>query len=80
MRIRIIDAITLDFPAAPVIAVAPPDGLAEALGVSPPATFSAGAFGDLIALHDDEAAAAPSLRTSARSPVSPAATASAAPS
>jgi len=42
-----------------VIAVAPPDGVAEALGVSPRATFSAGALGDLIAVHDDEAAGRP---------------------
>ena len=48
--------ITLDFPAAPPTAVAAPDGLAEALGVTPRATFSTGARGDLIALLDDEAA------------------------
>ena len=48
--------ITLDFPAAPHTAVAAPDGLAEALGVTPRATFSTGALGDLIALLDDEAA------------------------
>ena len=48
--------ITLDFPAAPATEVAAPDGLAEALGVTPRATFSTGALGDLIALFDDEAA------------------------
>ncbi len=48
--------ITLDFPAAPATEVAAPDGLAKALGVTPRATFSTGALGDLIALLDDEAA------------------------
>jgi PhzF family phenazine biosynthesis protein len=48
--------ITLDFPTAPATEVAAPDGLAEALGVPPRATFSTGALGDLIALLDDEAA------------------------
>ena len=47
--------ITLDFPAAPATEVAAPDGLAEALGVTPRATFSTGALRDLIALLDDEA-------------------------
>ena len=48
--------ITLDFPAAPATEIAAPDGLATALGITPRATFSTGALGDLIALLDDEAA------------------------
>ena len=48
--------ITLDFPAAPATEVGAPDGLAEALGATPRATYATGALGDLIALLDDEAA------------------------
>jgi PhzF family phenazine biosynthesis protein len=48
--------ITLDFPAAPPTAAAAPEGLAQALGVTPLETFSTGALGDLVALLADEAA------------------------
>jgi PhzF family phenazine biosynthesis protein len=48
--------ITLDFPAAPATEIAAPDGLAQALGVTPRSTFSTGTLGDLIALLGDEAA------------------------
>ena len=48
--------ITLDFPAAPTTEVGAPEGLVEALGATPRATYSTGALGDLIALLDDEAA------------------------
>jgi PhzF family phenazine biosynthesis protein len=61
--------ITLDFPAADVTEVSPPDGLAEALGTKPDATFGTGALGDLIALLPDEdtvRAVAPDLVAVAR--------------
>jgi PhzF family phenazine biosynthesis protein len=61
--------ITLDFPAAPATEVGAPDGLAEALGATPRATYATGALGDLIALLDDEAAVrsvAPDLGAIAR--------------
>jgi PhzF family phenazine biosynthesis protein len=48
--------ITLDFPAAPATAVPAPDGLAEALGAAPDATYATGALGDLLAVFEDEAA------------------------
>jgi PhzF family phenazine biosynthesis protein len=48
--------ITLDFPAAPATDVAVPDGLAEALGAEPDATYGTGALGDLLAVLPDEAA------------------------
>ena len=48
--------ITLDFPAAPATEVAVPDGLAQALGVKPDATYHTGALGDLLAVFPDEAA------------------------
>ena len=48
--------ITLDFPGAPVSEVAVPDGLVEALGAKPEATFRTGALGDLLAVLSDEAA------------------------
>ncbi|MGW6984518.1 PhzF family phenazine biosynthesis protein [Streptomyces sp. NPDC054932] len=47
--------ITLDFPAAPVTKVPVPQGLADALGVRPGATFRTGALGDLLAVLPDEA-------------------------
>ncbi|MEV8530771.1 PhzF family phenazine biosynthesis protein [Streptomyces sp. NPDC051211] len=49
-------SITLDFPAAPGAEVPVPDGLSEALGVSPEATFRAAGLGDLLAVLPDEAA------------------------
>ena len=48
--------ITLDFPAAPATEIAVPDGLAQALGVKPDATYLTGALGDLLAVFADEAA------------------------
>jgi PhzF family phenazine biosynthesis protein len=48
--------ITLDFPAAPATEVPAPDGLAEALGATPDATFATGTLGDLLAVFADEAA------------------------
>ena len=48
--------ITLDFPAAPVSEVAGPDGLSEALGAKPEATYRTGSLGDLLAVLPDEAA------------------------
>src|SRR4051794_39083260 len=48
--------ITLDFPAAPVSEAPAPDGLAEALGATPRATYSTGALGDLLCILGDEAA------------------------
>ncbi|MFJ6482425.1 MULTISPECIES: PhzF family phenazine biosynthesis protein [unclassified Streptomyces] len=48
--------ITLDFPAAPVTEAAEPEGLADALGIRPEATFRTGALGDLLAVLPDEAA------------------------
>lgn len=49
------DAITLDFPAAPPVPVATPDGLADALGVPVVAAFDTGALGDLLAEVADAA-------------------------
>jgi PhzF family phenazine biosynthesis protein len=46
--------ITLDFPAAPPAETSAPDGLAEALGAAPQATFATGALGDLVATFPDE--------------------------
>jgi PhzF family phenazine biosynthesis protein len=48
--------ITLDFPAATISETPAPDGLADALGVVPQATYATGALGDRIAVLDDEAA------------------------
>ena len=48
--------ITLDFPAARLIEAPAPDGLAEALGATPQATYATGALGDLLVILDDEAA------------------------
>ena len=56
--------ITLDFPAAELEDVPVPDGLAEALGVTPEAVFTTGALRDLLAVVADEAtvrAVAPDL-------------------
>jgi PhzF family phenazine biosynthesis protein len=47
--------ITLDFPAAPLTQAPAPDGLAEALGATPGATYRTGALGDLLAVLADEA-------------------------
>jgi PhzF family phenazine biosynthesis protein len=47
--------ITLDFPAAPATEVPVPEGLAEALGARPEATFATGALRDLLAVFADEA-------------------------
>jgi PhzF family phenazine biosynthesis protein len=61
--------ITLDFPAAPVSEAPAPDGLAEALGATPQATYTTGALGDLLVVLDDEAAVrtlAPDLGAIAR--------------
>jgi PhzF family phenazine biosynthesis protein len=48
--------ITLDFPTATVTETPVPDGLAEALGAKPDATFGTGSLGDLLAVFTDEAA------------------------
>jgi PhzF family phenazine biosynthesis protein len=61
--------ITLDFPAAAVSEAPAPEGLAEALGATPQATYTTGALGDLLAVLDDEAtvrALAPDLGAIAR--------------
>ncbi|GGZ50500.1 oxidoreductase [Streptomyces inusitatus] len=47
--------VVLDFPAAPGTRVPVPEGLAEALGVAPEATFRTGALGDLLTVLPDEA-------------------------
>lgn len=47
--------ITLDFPAAPGTVSPLPEGLSEALGVKPEATFRTGALGDLLTVLPDEA-------------------------
>jgi PhzF family phenazine biosynthesis protein len=47
--------ITLDFPAAHPIQAPAPDGLAQALGAKPQATYHTGALGDLLAVLSDEA-------------------------
>jgi len=41
-------SITLDFPIAPVTPIRAPDGLAEALGVTPTAVFDTGALDDIV--------------------------------
>ena len=48
--------ITLDFPAAPASEVPAPEGLTNALGAAPDATYATGALGDLLAVFEDEAA------------------------
>jgi PhzF family phenazine biosynthesis protein len=48
--------ITLDFPAAPTAERPAPDGLGQALGARPHATYRTGALGDLLATLGDEAA------------------------
>jgi PhzF family phenazine biosynthesis protein len=61
--------ITLDFPAAPPTDAPVPDGLAEALGVKPEATYGTGILGDLLAVVGDEStvrALAPDLIALAR--------------
>jgi PhzF family phenazine biosynthesis protein len=47
--------ITLDFPAATLTEAPAPEGLAEALGAAPEATFETGALGDRLAVFSDEA-------------------------
>jgi PhzF family phenazine biosynthesis protein len=47
--------ITLDFPAAFPAEEPSPDGLAQALGAKPHATYRTGALGDLLVVVDDEA-------------------------
>lgn len=47
--------ITLDFPAAPPTEVAAPEGLADALGAAPRATYLTGGLRDLLAVVEDEA-------------------------
>jgi PhzF family phenazine biosynthesis protein len=49
------DAITLDFPAATPEPTEAPEGLADALGAAPQATFKTRNVGDLLAVLDDEA-------------------------
>jgi len=48
--------ITLDFPAATLTEVPAPDGLADALGAAPDATFATGTLGDRLTVFADEAA------------------------
>jgi PhzF family phenazine biosynthesis protein len=48
--------ITLDFPAATLTEAPAPEGLADALGAVPEATFETGALGDRLAVFADEAA------------------------
>ncbi|MFF0752910.1 PhzF family phenazine biosynthesis protein [Streptomyces sp. NPDC004267] len=47
--------ITLDFPAAPSTKVPVPQGLSEALGIAPAATFRSEGLGDLLTILPDEA-------------------------
>ncbi len=49
-------AITLDFPAAPPTAIAPPEGLAGALRAAPVSVHGTGGLGDLLVVLPDEAA------------------------
>ena len=61
--------ITLDFPAATLSEAPAPEGLAEALGATPEATYATGALGDRLAVLGDEAAVralAPDLGAIAR--------------
>jgi PhzF family phenazine biosynthesis protein len=53
-RARDDGAITLDFPAAVPSEVAAPDGLTDALGARPEATYATGALRDLLAVFDSE--------------------------
>lgn len=48
--------ITLDFPAATVTEAPAPEGLADALGAEPEATYRTGALRDVLAIFPDEAA------------------------
>ena len=48
--------ITLDFPAATVAEAPAPDGLADALGATPEATYSTGTLADVLAVFANEAA------------------------
>ena len=61
--------ITLDFPAAPTTEVPIPDGLIEALGAKPDATYDTDTLGDLLAVLPDESgvrALAPDFKVLAR--------------
>jgi len=61
--------ITLDFPAATLTEAPAPEGLAEALGATPEATYATGVLGDRLAVLSDEAAVralAPDLGAIAR--------------
>jgi PhzF family phenazine biosynthesis protein len=61
--------ITLDFPAATLSETPAPEGLAEALGATPEATYATGALGDRLEVLSDEAAVralAPDLGAIAR--------------
>ena len=71
-------SITLDFPAAPATEVAVPDGLIDALGARPRATYATGALRDLLAVFGDEAAVRALAPGPRRSRASRGATASAA--
>jgi PhzF family phenazine biosynthesis protein len=55
-RTRLDGTITLDFPAASPAETPAPDGLGQALGARPHATYRTGALGDLLATVGDEAA------------------------
>ena len=55
LTVRVGDAITLDFPAATPEPTEAPEGLADALGAAPQATFKTRNVGDLLAVLDDEA-------------------------
>ena len=50
------EEISLDFPAAPAEEIAPPDGVADALGATPDACYGTGALNDLLTVFADEAA------------------------
>jgi PhzF family phenazine biosynthesis protein len=56
LRTRLDGTITLDFPAASPAETPAPDGLTQALGARPHATYRTGALGDLLATVGDEAA------------------------
>ena len=55
-RTRLDGSITLDFPSAPPAETPTPDGITQALGVRPQATYRTGALRDLLATLADEAA------------------------
>lgn len=55
-RTRLDGSITLDFPSASPAETPAPDGITQALGATPHATYRTGALGDLLAVLNDEAA------------------------